>query len=125
MPNCIIIIHAFGTVKWTIAILRDLLSEVDRSGITVWSWKMLTKIKIVLAAALVLSMASDKLARGAGAVRPCSLAGVNQALHGAIFGKKHHDAAKAYGFVKLRGEGGKNVIWGIDPNVCEHTLSSL
>jgi hypothetical protein len=86
---------------------------------------MLTKIKIVLAAALVLGTASGALARGAGAVTPCSLDGVNPALHGAIFGKKHPDAAKAYGFVKLRGEGGKHVIWGLEPSVCGHSLGSL
>ena len=79
-----------------------------------------TKIKIVLAAALMLGAAGEALARGAGAVMRCSLAGINPALHGAIFGKKHPDVAKAYGFVKLSGEG-KHGTWGVDPNVCGHT----
>jgi hypothetical protein len=61
---------------------------------------MLTKVKLVLTAALVLgSTVPDALARGAGGVRPCSLDGVNPVFHGAIFGKKHPEVAKAYGFV--------------------------
>ena len=82
---------------------------------------MSNKMTIVLAAALVLGTASEALARGgAGAVTPCNLAGVNPVLHGAIFGKKHPDVAKAYGFVKLSGEG-KHGTWGLDPSVCGHT----
>lgn len=78
---------------------------------------MLTKTKIVLAAALVLGTASEALA---GAMRPCSLDGVNPVRHGAIFGKKHPDVAKTYGFVKLSGKG-KHGTWGLDPNVCGRT----
>jgi len=86
---------------------------------------MLTEIKIVLAAALVLGTTSGALARGAGAVRKCSLDGVNPALHGAIFGKKHPAVAKAYGFVKLSDKGGKHGTWGLNASMCGHTLSSL
>ena len=78
---------------------------------------MLTKMTIVLAAALVLGAASEALA---GAMKPCNLDGVNPVHHGAIFGKKHPDVAKAYGFVKLSGEG-KHGTWGLDPNVCGHS----
>jgi hypothetical protein len=78
---------------------------------------MSTKIMIVLAAALLLGTASESLA---GTMRPCSLDGVNPVFHGAIFGKNHPDVAKAYGFVKLSGEG-KHGTWGLDQNVCGHT----
>jgi hypothetical protein len=97
----------------------------EPNGITNRSWKMLTKMKIVLAAALMLGTAGEALARGAGAVMRCSLAGINTELHGAIFGKKHPDVAKAYGFVKLSDKGGKHGTWGLDASMCGHTLSSL
>ena len=73
----------------------------------------------------ILSNLGTISATWAAAVHRCDLTGVNPALHRAIFGKKHPDAAKAYGSVKLSGEGGKHVIWGLDPSVCGHTLSSL
>lgn len=82
---------------------------------------MLTKIKIVLAAVLVLGAASEALARGSGAVMRCSLAGINTELHGNIFGKKHPDGAREYGFVKLSDGPGKHGTWGLDPSVCGHT----
>jgi hypothetical protein len=104
--------------NWTNPLRTPLKSE--RTRITSWSWKMFTKIAIVLAAGLLLGVASEALARGAGGVTPCNLAGFNPVFHGAIFGKMHPDVAKAYGFVKLSGEG-KHGTWGLDPNVCGHT----
>ena len=77
---------------------------------------MSTKIAVVLAAALLLGTASEALA---GAMRPCSLDGVNPVFHGAIFGKRHPDVAKQYGFVKLSGEG-KHGTYGVDLSVCGH-----
>ena len=76
---------------------------------------MLTKIKSVLAAALVLGTASEALA---GHVMPCSLDGVNIERHLGIFGKKHPDAAKQYGFVKLSDGPGKHGTLGFDPRAC-------
>jgi hypothetical protein len=85
---------------------------------------VLTKIKIVLATALVLAAASEALARGGGGVMRCSLDGVNTAGHGNIFGKRHSDVARSYGFVKLSNGPGKHGTWGLDPNLCGHTLSA-
>jgi hypothetical protein len=79
---------------------------------------MLTKIKIVLAAAIALGTAAEASAVG---VMPCSLVGVNSALHGDIFGKKHPERARRYGFIKLSDGGGKHGTWGVDPKVCGHS----
>jgi hypothetical protein len=65
---------------------------------------MLTKTKIVLAAALILGTASAALAGdsnsepGGGYVVPGSLVGVNPAYHPGIFGNPA--TAKSYGFVQ-------------------------
>ena len=77
---------------------------------------MLTKI--ALAAVLVLATASETLA---GRVMRCSLDGVNTSRNGNIFGKKHPDAAREYGFIKLSDAGGRHGTWGLDPKVCGHT----
>jgi hypothetical protein len=83
---------------------------------------MMTKTKMVLAAALVLGATFEASAKGSGGVMRCSLAGVNTELHGNIFGKKHiEEAAREYGFVKLSDSGGKHGTWGLDPSVCGHT----
>ena len=79
---------------------------------------MLTKTTIVLAVALVIGTTSEGLAKGAGAVMRCSLAGINTERHGGIFGKRHRDIARAYGFVKLSNSGGKYGTWGVDSIVC-------
>jgi hypothetical protein len=65
---------------------------------------MLTKTKIVLAAALILGTASAALAaqgddRG-GSVMPGSMDGVNPAYHPGIFGNAN--TARAYGFVQTQ-----------------------
>jgi hypothetical protein len=82
---------------------------------------MMTKTKMVLVAALVLSATFEASAKGGGGVRRCSLAGVNTEHHGNIFGKKHPEAAREYGFVKLSDSGGRYGTWGVDPSVCGHT----
>jgi hypothetical protein len=84
---------------------------------------MMIKTKIVRAAALVLVLGaiSEASAKGGGGVMRCSLAGVNTAFHGNIFSKKHLDAAREYGFIKLSDSGGKHGTWGVDPSVCGHT----
>jgi hypothetical protein len=51
----------------------------------------------------------------------CSLAGVNSARDGNIFGKRHLEAAREYGFVKLSDNGGRHGTWGLDPSVCGRT----
>jgi hypothetical protein len=58
---------------------------------------MLTKTKLVLAAALILGTASGAMA-SRGAVMPGSLDGVNPAYHPGIFGNAA--TAASYGFVK-------------------------
>jgi hypothetical protein len=82
---------------------------------------MLTKTKIVLAAALFLGATFEASAKGHGGVMRCSLAGVNTVHHGKIFGKRSPEAAKEYGFVKLSDGVGKHGTWGLDPSVCGHT----
>lgn len=83
---------------------------------------MMTKTKLVLAATLVLGATAEASAGGGGGgVMRCSLAGVNTVGHGNIFGKRHPDAAREYGFVKLSDSGGKHGTWGVDPSVCGHT----
>ena len=76
---------------------------------------MLTKTKIVFAAALILSTASATLAgqddrndRG-GFVIPCSLVGVNPVYHPRIFGDPA--VAREYGFVKSR-----DSSWQVEKN---------
>jgi hypothetical protein len=76
---------------------------------------MLTKTKIVFAAALILSTASAALAgqddrndRG-GFVVPCSLVGVNPVYHPRIFGDPA--VAREYGFVKSR-----DSSWQVEKN---------
>jgi hypothetical protein len=67
---------------------------------------MLTKTKIVLAAALILAPASAALANDSGEnnqggfVMGCSLVGVNPVYHPGIFGNPA--VAREYGFVKSR-----------------------
>jgi hypothetical protein len=67
---------------------------------------MLTKIKIAVAAALILGTASATLAGQddrddeGGFVIPCSLVGVNPVFHPDIFGNPA--VAREYGFVKSR-----------------------
>jgi FtsP/CotA-like multicopper oxidase with cupredoxin domain len=65
---------------------------------------MLTKTKIVLAAALILGTASAALAEQAetngGFVVPGSMDGVNPAFHPGIFGNPN--TARAYGFVQTQ-----------------------
>jgi hypothetical protein len=82
---------------------------------------MMTKTKMVLAAALVLGATFEASAKGSGGVMRCSLAGVNTARHGNIFGKRHLEAAGEYGFVKLSDNGGRHGTWGLDPSVCGRT----
>ncbi len=78
---------------------------------------MLTKMTIVLAAALAIGTTTEALG---GAVMRCSLVGINTTHHGSIFGKKHPDVAREYGFVKLSDAGGKHGTWGLDPSLCGH-----
>ena len=87
----------------------------------VWGWKIMTKTKMVLAAALVLGATFEASAKGGGGVMRCSLSGVNTALHGNIFGKKHIEATREYGFVKLSDSGGRHGTWEVDPSVCGPT----
>jgi len=81
---------------------------------------MLTKIKIALAAALVLGTTTETLA---GHVVRCSLVGVNTMRHGYIFGKRHPDVAREYGFLKLSDGPAKHGTWGVDPRVCRTHLA--
>lgn len=76
---------------------------------------MLTKIKIALAAALLLGTASETMA---GHVVRCSLVGINTTRHGYIFGKRHPEVAREYGFLKLSEGPGKYGTWGVDPSMC-------
>jgi hypothetical protein len=73
---------------------------------------MLTKTKIVLAAALMLGTASAALAdqsdANGGFVMPGSMDGVNPAYHPGIFGNAN--TAKAYGFVQTQHG------WAASPN---------
>jgi hypothetical protein len=76
---------------------------------------MLTKTKIVFAAALIVGTASATLAgqddrndRG-GFVIPCSLVGVNPVYHPRIFGDIA--VAREYGFVKSR-----DSSWQVEKN---------
>jgi hypothetical protein len=85
---------------------------------------MLTKIGMVLGVALVLGTGSQALAKGAGGVMRCSLDGVNTARHGNIFGKRHPDVAREYGFVKLSDGPGKHGTWAVDPGSCGSHVSS-
>jgi len=62
---------------------------------------MLTQTKIIVAIAIVLGTASMAVARGGGGVMRCSLVGINPVFHRAIFGRRHHDVAREYGFVRL------------------------
>ena len=78
----------------------------------------LSKTMIALAAVLTIGVSAEALA---GGVVRCSLVGVNTVRHGSIFGKRHPDVAKAYGFIKLSDDGGKHGTWGLDPDVCGHT----
>ena len=83
---------------------------------------MMTKTKMVLAAALVLGATFEASAKhGHGGVTRCSLDGVNTAHHGNIFGKRHLEVAREYGFVKLSDSGGRHGTWGVDPSACGHT----
>jgi hypothetical protein len=96
----------------------DFLRGLNETG----GWKMMTKTKMVLAAALVLGATPEVSAKGGhGGVTRCSLAGVNTVHHGKIFGKRNLDAAREYGFVKLSDSGGKHGTWEVDPSVCGHT----
>jgi hypothetical protein len=76
---------------------------------------MLTKTKIVLAAALILGTASAALANDSGEnnqggfVIRCSLDGVNPVYHPGIFGNPA--VAREYGFVKSRNSG-----WQVEKN---------
>jgi hypothetical protein len=79
---------------------------------------MMTKIMMVLAAALVLGATFEASAKSGGWVMRCSLTGVNTAHHGNIFGKRHIEAAREYGFIKLSDSGGRHGTWGLDPSVC-------
>jgi hypothetical protein len=74
---------------------------------------MLAKTKIVLGVAIVLGTASVALARGGGGVMRCSLDGINPVYHKAIFGRRHHDVARQYGFVQLADR-----TWRVDSKVC-------
>ena len=76
--------------------------------------------KGLVALTTILSILGTISATWAGAVRRCDLTGVNPAFHGGIFGKRHPDVARQYGFVKLSGEG-KRGTWGLDPSACGHT----
>jgi hypothetical protein len=86
---------------------------------------MLTKTKIAFAAALVFGTASAALAgardedveRG-GFVVPCSLEGVNPALHPDIFGNAA--TAYAFGFVRSRGALGR-----CDPTVIANARPTM
>jgi hypothetical protein len=76
---------------------------------------MLTKTKIVVAAALILGTASAALANDSGEnnqggfVIRCSLDGVNPVYHPGIFGNPV--VAREYGFVKSRDSG-----WQVEKN---------
>jgi hypothetical protein len=75
---------------------------------------MLSKTKIALATALILSAASAALAsdhedQSGGFVMPGSLSGVNPADHPGIFGKPA--TAKTYGFVQS-----PDGTWYVQPN---------
>jgi hypothetical protein len=76
---------------------------------------VLSKIKIALAAALVIGTASAALANDSGennmggSVMPGSLDGVNPAYHPGIFGNPA--VARSYGFVKSR-----DGTWHVNPN---------
>ena len=78
---------------------------------------MLSKAKIALSAALILSAVSAALAGGSdrneddfgGFVIPCSLVGVNPAYHPRIF--RDPASAREYGFVKSRDNG-----WQVEKN---------
>jgi hypothetical protein len=78
----------------------------------------MTKIKVVLAAALILGATFEASAKSGGWVMHCSLTGVNTAHHGKIFGKRHIETAREYGFIKLSDSGGRHGTWGLDPSVC-------
>jgi hypothetical protein len=81
-----------------------------------------TPIAGAAALVLVLGAISEASAKGSGgSVMVCSLAGINTEHHGNIFGKKHLEAAREYGFIKLSDSGGKHGTWGLDPSVCGHT----
>jgi hypothetical protein len=79
---------------------------------------MMTKIQMVLAAAVILGATFEASAKSGGWVTRCSLAGVNTAHHGKIFGKRHIEAAREYGFIKLSDGGGIHGTWWLDPSVC-------
>ncbi|HEY4405186.1 MAG TPA: hypothetical protein VGN55_11135 [Xanthobacteraceae bacterium] len=67
---------------------------------------MPTKLKIALAAAILLGTAS---AAAGGRVMPCSLDGVNPHRHHKIF--RHPAVAGEYGFVRSAGD-----TWLVEPN---------
>jgi hypothetical protein len=77
---------------------------------------MLAKMKLAVAAALLLGTASAALAKGhghpGGNVRPCSLDGVNPVYHPQIFGNPA--TAREFGFVQAADH-----TWHVDQRLCD------
>jgi hypothetical protein len=77
---------------------------------------MLARMKLAVAAALVLGTTSAALAKGhahpSGGVRSCSLVGVNPVYHPEIFGNAA--TARELGFVQ-----GPDQAWHVDQRLCD------